>query len=194
MKRYSMCMPATTKQQIEGFVPDIRIGENIIKDNFYTDPIVPSLEEIIELYIFKQKEMTQKISKTDLKEIWNVACETWKKKFEEDAKKDPFQDYVEYTDEEVINMFNACTSNQLPIVSKYFINPKKESPFILKDGVDGLCNEINNNYFGGNAILHVGYRLAPKKLEKKCFVVIDPDVKVEVIEHDGHQLITFKYK
>lgn len=151
-------------------------------------------QEIIELYTPKQKEMTQKISKTDLKEIWNVACETWKKKFEEDAKKYPFQDYVEYTDEEVKNIFSACTSNQLPIVSKYFINPKKESPFILKDGMDSMCNEINNNYFGGNEILRVGRGLAPKELKDKCFVVIDPNVKVEVIEYGRCQLITFEYK
>lgn len=164
-------------------------------DNKSTDSLrLATPQEIIELYTPKQKEMTQKISKTNLKEIWNVACETWKKKFEEDAKKDPFQDYVEYTDEEVKKMFDACTPGQLPIVSKYFTRPEKESPFILKDGVDIYCDELNNNYFGSKVVLHVGCGLAPQELMNKCFVVVDPDIKVEVIEHDKHQFITFKYK
>ena len=62
---------------------------------------------------------TQKLSRKGLKEIHSVACSAWKTILEDYGKRNPLEDYIELTQEEVNEMFNACTKEQLPIVSKY---------------------------------------------------------------------------
>jgi hypothetical protein len=62
---------------------------------------------------------TQKLSRQGLKEIHGVACPNWKDVLEHYGSRNPLEDYVELTQEEVDKMFNACTKEQLPIVSKY---------------------------------------------------------------------------
>ena len=79
---------------------------------------------------------TQKLSRQGLKEIHSIACPTWKITLEQAGSRNPLEDYIELTQEEVDKMFLACTKEQLPIVSKYlkkndgsvglsFINNKK---------------------------------------------------------------------
>ena len=62
---------------------------------------------------------TQKLSRQGLKEIHSVACSSWKLALETSGLRNPLEDYVELTQEEVDKMFRACTKEQLPIVSKY---------------------------------------------------------------------------
>jgi hypothetical protein len=62
---------------------------------------------------------TQKLSRQGLKEIHGVACPNWKDVLEHYGSRNPLEDYIELTQEEVDKMFNACTKEQLPIVSKY---------------------------------------------------------------------------
>lgn len=62
---------------------------------------------------------TQKLSRKGLKEIHSVACSNWKAVLEKYGANSPLEDYIELTQEQVDNMFKACTSSQLPIVSKY---------------------------------------------------------------------------
>jgi hypothetical protein len=61
----------------------------------------------------------QKLSRQGLKEIHGVACSVWKSHLETYGKRNPLEDYIELTQDEVDTMFKACTENQLPIVSKY---------------------------------------------------------------------------
>ena len=88
--------------------------------------------------IIKEETNTekQKLSRQGLKEIHGVACPNWKDVLEQYGSRNPLEDYIELSQEEVNNMFNACTKDQLPIVSKYlkqddgsvglsFINNKK---------------------------------------------------------------------
>jgi hypothetical protein len=70
----------------------------------------------------KQEEKvmeTQKLSRQGLKEIHGVACSYWKGKLQGMGIRNPFENYVDLTQEEVDEMFKACTKEQLPIVSKY---------------------------------------------------------------------------
>jgi len=70
----------------------------------------------------KQEEKvmeTQKLSRQGLKEIHSVACSEWREKLEGYGKRNILEDYIELTQEEVDEMFKACTKEQLPIVSKY---------------------------------------------------------------------------
>lgn len=61
----------------------------------------------------------QKLSRQGLKEIHSVACSTWKILLEQYGYRNPLEDYIELSQEEVNNMFYACNIEQLPIVSKY---------------------------------------------------------------------------
>ena len=62
---------------------------------------------------------TQKLSRKGLKEIHSVACATWKTNLENYSKRNTLEDYIELTNIEVNHIFNSCTKEQLPIVSKY---------------------------------------------------------------------------
>ena len=62
---------------------------------------------------------TQKLSRKGLKEIHSVACPTWKTNLENYSKRNTLEDYIVLTNIEVDHMFNSCTKEQLPIVSKY---------------------------------------------------------------------------
>jgi hypothetical protein len=61
----------------------------------------------------------QKLSRAGLKEIHSVACSAWKDQLEAMGYRNPLEDYIELTQEQVDVMFKACTATQLPIVSKY---------------------------------------------------------------------------
>jgi len=67
----------------------------------------------------ENKMETQKLSRKGLKEIHSVACPNWKDVLEHYGSRNPLEDYIELTQEEVDKMFKACTEEQLPIVSKY---------------------------------------------------------------------------
>ena len=76
--------------------------------------------EIIKEVESKETNMeTQKLSRKGLKEIHSVACPTWKKTLEQMGSRNPLEDYIEISQDDVDRMFKACTKEQLPIVSKY---------------------------------------------------------------------------
>jgi hypothetical protein len=60
------------------------------------------------------------VERTELKNIYDIACNNWKSKIEEFAKRTPFEKTVSFTEGEINTMINACTDVQLPIVSKIF--------------------------------------------------------------------------
>ena len=75
--------------------------------------------EIINEVKEETKMETQKLSRQGLKEIHSVACGGWKEILEKYGTTNPLEDYIELTQEQVDTMFNSCTKEQLPIVSKY---------------------------------------------------------------------------
>lgn len=74
-------------------------------------------EEVVEEKVKENK--TQKLTRKGLKEIHSVACGNWKNTLIEYGRRNPLEDYVEFSQKEVEAMFKACTPEQLPIVSKY---------------------------------------------------------------------------
>jgi hypothetical protein len=66
-----------------------------------------------------QNTTMQKLSRQGLKEIHSVACPNWKDVLEHYGSRNPLEDYIDLTQEEVNKMFEASTKDQLPIVSKY---------------------------------------------------------------------------
>jgi hypothetical protein len=74
----------------------------------------------IEKFENKTQMKTQKLSRQGLKEIHSVACASWQGKLHNVyGARNPLEDYIELSQDEVNNMFKACTSTQLTIVSKY---------------------------------------------------------------------------
>jgi len=89
---------------------------------------------------------TQKLSRQDLKEIHSVACSEWKQKLVTYVTRKPLEDYIELTQEEVNQMFDACTKEQLPIVSKYLKKEDDGSVDVTEfnTNMHGFCD---NNYY-----------------------------------------------
>lgn len=84
---------------------------------------------------------TQKLTRKGLKEIHSVACSNWKNTLEEYGRRNPLEDYVEFSQREVEAIFKACTPEQLPIVSKYLKHSVKH---LIKDIDDDELRRITN--------------------------------------------------
>ena len=93
---------------------------------------------------------TQKLSRQGLKEIHGVACPNWKDVLEHYGSRNPLEDYVELTQEEVDKMFNACTKEQLPIVSKYL---KQDDGSVNFNDISGDEYKLNGRQLIGKRVL-----------------------------------------
>jgi hypothetical protein len=72
-------------------------------------------------YVLKQDTMKNTtVKKSELEQIHNVACSTWKSKIAELTLRNPFGELVELTQTEVDEMFAAATESQLPVLNKIF--------------------------------------------------------------------------
>jgi hypothetical protein len=63
-----------------------------------------------------KKENMNKVNKSDLGRIHNVACSTWKSKLKTYAQRNPFGDSIELSDSEIDEMFAATTTSQIPVL------------------------------------------------------------------------------
>ena len=66
----------------------------------------------------------QIITRENLKQIHDVACDGWKTKLADYAKRNPFQLEIELTQAEVDEMFNASDASQTKVLKKFFSRPK----------------------------------------------------------------------
>ena len=64
--------------------------------------------------------MKNSIQREQLKQIHDVACDTWKNKIVEYGAKDPFSESIKFTDKQIEEMISACTKEQLPILKGIF--------------------------------------------------------------------------
>lgn len=78
---------------------------------------------------------SQKITKENLKAIYDVACSGWKTKIEQYAIKNPFSNEVELTNTEIEEMFNASDDKQKKVLLKFFVR-EKSSIEIINDFQD----------------------------------------------------------
>lgn len=81
-------------------------------------------------YILKQNTMkSQTVKKSTLKQIHDVACQTWKAKIENMTLRDAFSDSIQVTQDEINEMFAAATTSQLPVLESIFGKLKKQIDF-----------------------------------------------------------------
>jgi hypothetical protein len=60
------------------------------------------------------------IKKSEFKKLYDVACESWKAKFDEKFKSQMFSDNLEIEESFISEMRKACTKEQLHIFNKIF--------------------------------------------------------------------------
>lgn len=64
--------------------------------------------------------MKTTIKKSELKKIYDIACDTWKLKIEKYAQRKPFSDEVEFSEKEIKEMISASTVEQVSTVKEVF--------------------------------------------------------------------------
>lgn len=82
------------------------------------------------------------ITRIELKKIHDVACSTWKITIKDYAKRNPFGDMIEFTQEEVDKMFSASDVGQLKVLTSIFGEPLKELNF-KSDSIDCKVDGID---------------------------------------------------
>jgi len=116
--------------------------ENIIK-HFDVILSLEEWDEIVNEQTKIEKMNTQSITRSQLKEIHDIACTGWQKKIEEFAGRNPFGDTIEFTDAEVQEMFDAATSSQFEVINRLFKKPTKDIDLSTGE-VDGVGLFIMN--------------------------------------------------
>lgn len=64
--------------------------------------------------------MKTTITRSQLGDIYEIACKDWKTKIKEYGSKNPFSETIEFTEKQVNEMVSACTAEQLPVVKAIF--------------------------------------------------------------------------
>lgn len=96
-------------------------------------------DEIVNGVQIKTEKVMKKytITRAQLKEIWDVACDSWKSKIQTYTLRNPFGNTFEFAQEEVDTMFKAATLDQTPVLENIFGKQTREID--LSTGhVDGL--------------------------------------------------------
>ena len=134
--------PIGTKYKYHGNIYEVNKNTSHIKGesyihwqvyNHYSNEWAKIIKEVVKEETIME---TQKLSRQGLKEIYESACWTWKVQLEKWGIRNPFENYVDLTQEEVNEMFSACTKEQLPIVSKYL--KQDDGSVDLSNGYNGL--------------------------------------------------------
>lgn len=82
---------------------------------------------------------TQRLSREGLKEIYSVACDEWQGKLKSFGYRNPLENYIDLTNEEVNEMFFASNDKQKSILSKYL---KQDDDSVDVSGCNISTNKI----------------------------------------------------
>ena len=132
------------------------INKNEVADNHSSkhdfDTIL-SLEEWNEI-VNKTQTKTEKVMKkyeitrAQLKEIHDIACDSWKCKIQTYTLRNPFGNTFEFTQTEVDEMFKAATANQMPVLEGIFGKQTREidlsTGFVDGNGLFNSNGELTN--------------------------------------------------
>ena len=149
----------------------LQIGEGLIYDGDKNEWAEIIKEEVKETNMEKQK-----LSRQGLKEIYSVACPTWKTTLEQMGSRNPLEDYIEISQDDVDRMFNACTKEQLPIVSKYLKQDDGSVNVMLHDTESLIPKRIGGEHENKAFALHQDYNWEIKK-DNFGFICLIPTKK-----------------
>ena len=89
-----------------------------------------------------------KIKKKEFQKLYNIACTTWKPKFDEKFKNFLFEDYIEFDESFLKQMESACTADQLKVFKVIFKEYlKKELDLFSFDTYSKICKELKEKEY-----------------------------------------------
>jgi len=158
-----------------------------IKRSYDTIIQLEEWDEIVNGNQIQTKEEVMKtiqITRTQLKEIWDVACHAWKGTLAEHAGKNPFSDMIKFTQKEVDAMFAASNNIQTPVLESIFGKQTKDINLSTWVGEGNVF--INNSIRFNNALMCIranGY------YANKAFV-LNSDYNWDLVkDSDGNQCL-----
>jgi hypothetical protein len=135
--------------------------------------------------IKEEKNMeTQKLSREGLKEIYSVACDEWQGKLKSFGYRNPLENYIDLTKEEVNEMFFASNDKQKSILSKYL---KQDDGSINFDNILGDGYKLNERQL-------IGKRTYGQYKSKSFYLDNKFDWKIQKDEYGELCLIPTKKK
>lgn len=102
-----------------------------------------------------------KIKKDNFKELYDIACENWKSKFDELFKNSLFSDTLEFKEEFTEEMKKACNKDQLKVFLKVFKDYKSDDIFSVNT-YSKICKELKEEEYTENHVSGL-----PKEYKKK---------------------------
>jgi len=130
--------------------------------------------------------MKTEIKKSELKRIYDIACNTWKPKIEKYAQRKPFEDTVEFTTKEIEEMVNASTVEQKPIVKEVFeIEETFEDIGSLEDAI---------KFLGENDIEVQNLRILQKAVGLRRGIVAEQELIVIIRALNGGEELDWNDK
>jgi len=82
------------------------------------------------------------IHKKDFKELYDIACKDWQSKFNEILKTKVFSDTLEFKEDFVLEMKDACTKEQRPVFDKIFKSHLKTDIIDRIKSYKDVCFEL----------------------------------------------------
>lgn len=104
-------------------------------------------ERLIEYFTQQNTNMKKyKVTRAQMKDIYNMACSGWQPKIEKLVKDygDIFYDEVDLPEEEVEKMFRAATPEQLPTLKEIFPREKCDN---IESMADTFCNGVTYSQY-----------------------------------------------
>lgn len=144
-----------------GFLPDEEGDEY----HSWTNDAIPKYFKLIET-------MNYKVTRQQMKEIYDIACSTWKPKIKALTEKyiGALDDEGELPEEVVKEMKSAATTEQKPLIDRIFPQPQDNNAFVGQFEL-GYLHCISEKLFGNPYTLQIGVAQAPDNLKRKSFYI-----------------------
>lgn len=166
-------------------------------DTFSSEEVIKKSLVIIKL---PEQSQSQSISRTNLKKIYDVACTDWKNKLTIKANSNPYDEFVEFSEKEIIEMYNAATFSQLSVINDFFVKPNYDDITIKINAFDSAnpqeLLDFNKVAFGGVNIIRIlnGSETSPEYRYRGFLIDKSVEVKQTNLENGGTQIIFLNKK
>ena len=108
--------------------------------------------------------MNIKISKVEFKKLYDLACDSWKTKFDEKFKNFTFSDELEFDRVFLEDMKAACDAKQLKVFNNIFEKHLMSSnPFLGVKSYSDVCRQL-----GEYELSESDFKYLPKYMRKKA--------------------------
>lgn len=136
----------------------------------------------------------QIITRLGLKEIYDIACASWKSKLQSWAARNPFEETVTLTVQEVKSMFEAANDKQKQTLVRYLKLPNEDKNVMLKVN-ESTMNSVNTKLFGEKDVFSVfGNNTELPELKGRAIYVNSNYTVEATVLGTGATVLSFKKK